>query len=86
MNLKQMARIMRRYLHGVYVSSKMLQDGILISGDISPVLSKLGFHNFCANESLFVNGSLVAEWSHNRLQFQEKSCLNIVSTLKMSKK
>ena len=72
MNLKQIARIMRRYL-SCYISAKMLQDGVLISGNIPHVLSQLGFHNFCANESLFVNGSLVAKWSHNRLSFQEKS-------------
>ena len=69
MNLKQIARILRRYL-SCYISAKMLQDGILISGDIYPVLSRLGFS--AVDDSLFVNGPLIAKWSHNRLSFQEK--------------
>ena len=71
MNLNQIARILRRRLHGVYISSKMLKDGVLISGDIPQVLTKVGFISI--DETWFMNESLIAKWSYNRLTFQEKS-------------
>ena len=70
MNLKQIARILRRHLHGVYISSKMLKDGILVSGNIPQVLTKVGFISI--DETWYISESLIAKWSHNRLQFQEK--------------